>query len=283
MTTAPATSVPDQSAPQTSPHAALLLRTRPARPGPFSAVLTHFWRVTRSFKHHPAQLLDVILMPLIFLLMFTYLFGGAFAGSTREYLQYFLPGVLVQTVTLMTVYTGTALSMDITKGIFDRFRTLPFWQPATIVGNLLGDVVRYVIALTITIGVGILMGFRPDSFPATLLAVALLILFAFSVSWMFAALGIVAKAPESVSSTSMVVIFPLVFTSNIFVDPSTMPGWMQAIVSVNPISHATTATRGLMHGTATSGELALVLITSGAIIAVFAPLTMWLYARRVQR
>ncbi|RCV48051.1 ABC transporter permease [Marinitenerispora sediminis] len=282
MTTAPVPT-PRPPADETL-RSALAVRARPRRPNALSASLTHGWRTLTKFRNSPAQLIDIVLMPVVFLLMFTYLFGGAFAGSTREYLQFFLPGILVMTVVLMTVYTGTALNTDITKGIFDRFRTLPFWQPATIVGNLLGDVVRYTIALTITTGLGLLLGFRPAAgVTGVLLTMLLLILFGFSVGWIFAALGVVVRSPESVSGTSMIVMFPLIFTSNVFVQTATMPGWMQAVVSVNPVSHATTAARGLMHGTATAGQLGLVLATCAALIAVFAPLTMYLYRNKNQR
>ncbi|MFF7527744.1 ABC transporter permease [Streptomyces bobili] len=258
---------------------ALTSQIRPSRPNPLTAVRVSAWRTMRKMKHYGvAVLFDVTLMPIIFLLTFTYLFGGAFAGSTKEYLQYFLPGVLVQTVVMPTVYTGTALNMDITKGIYDRFRTLPFWQPATIVGSLLGDVVRYVLALTTTMSVGLALGFRPDGGVGGVLAAMLLLLvFALSVSWIFAALGVVAKAPETVSGTSMLVMFPLVFTSNIFVEPDTMPGWMEAIVEINPVSDAATAVRGLVHGNASGADIGSVLLACAIITAIFAPLTMYLY------
>ncbi|MFF4159699.1 ABC transporter permease [Streptomyces sp. NPDC001678] len=260
-------------------RAALAVRARPGRPNPFTAIWVTAWRTLRKMKHYGvAVLFDVTLMPVIFLLTFTYLFGGAFAGSTKEYLQYFLPGVLVQAVVMPTVYTGTSLSMDITKGIYDRFRTLPFWQPAVIVGSLLGDLVRYVLALVTTLGVGLALGFRPDGGTGGVIAaLLLLLLFAVSVSWIFAALGVVAKTPETVSGTSMLVMFPLVFTSNIFVEPDTMPGWMEHVVDVNPVSDAATAVRGLVHGTATAGQVGWVLLACGVITAVFAPLTMHLY------
>lgn len=262
-------------------RAVLSTSARPPGPRPLAATLTHTWRGMMAFKHYPAQLIDIILLPFIFLLMFTYLFGGAFAGSTGQYLQFFLPGVAVQSVILMTVYTGTALNTDINKGVFDRFRTLPFWQPATIAGSLLGDIVRYVIALTMTIGLGVLLGFRPSAGPlGVVLAMLVLIVFAFSVSWIFAALGVVVSVPERVSGTSMIVIYPLLFTSNIFASPETMPGWMQVVVQINPMSHAATASRGLMHGTATLGQVGWSLLISVLIIAVFAPLTMHLYRNK---
>ncbi|MWK36509.1 ABC transporter permease [Actinomadura sp. J1-007] len=236
-----------------------------------------------AFKHFPQQLVDMVLFPFIFLLVFTYLFGGAISGSTREYLQLFVPGILVQTVVMMSVYTGTALNTDITKGVHDRFRTLPFWQPATIVGNVLGDLVRYVIALTVTFLLGLALGFRPDGPAGVLLVLPVLLYFAFAVSWIFTALGVVAARPETVSSTSMIVVFPLVFASNVFVPEGSMPGWMEAFVNVNPISHATTAARGLLHGTASSGDIGLVLATSTVLIVAFGPLTMRLYARKTDR
>lgn len=255
---------------------------RPPRPGPLAASLTHLWRAVAIFRHHPAQLIDMVLFPFIFLLVFTHLFGGAIGGSTGKYLQLFLPGILVQTVVMMSVYTGTSLNTDITKGIFDRFRTLPFWQPATIVGSLLADMLRYVVALILTIALGVALGFR-GSFTGTVLAVFVLILFAFGVSWIFTTLGVVAKTPETVASTSMIVLFPLVFTSNIFVPTDTMPRWMQIIADANPMSFAATAARGLMHDTATFGQIAWVVGVSVGLVVVFGPLTMAAYHRRKGR
>ncbi|MFV2104790.1 ABC transporter permease [Micromonospora sp. LOL_024] len=262
---------------------ALSVQRKPSRPGPLSASLTFLWRAASTFRHHPAQLVDMILFPFIFLVVFTYLFGGAIGGSTADYLQFFLPGILVQTVVMMSVYTGTALNTDITKGIFDRFRTLPFWQPATIVGSLLADMGRYLVALTLTIACGVLLGFRPDSVLGSIAAVGMLIVFAFGVSWIFTTIGVVAKAPETVASTSMIVVYPLVFISNIFVPTESMPGWMQTVANVNPMSHAATATRGLMHGTVTAEQLAWAFGLSAGLIVVFAPLTMLAYRKRKDR
>jgi ABC-2 type transport system permease protein len=262
---------------------ALASHARPKRPGPLSASLTHLWRAASTFRHHPGQLLDMVLFPFVFLLVFTHLFGGAINGSTTAYLQEFLPGILVQTVVMMSVYTGTALNTDITKGIFDRFRTLPFWQPAAIVGSLLADMGRYIVALTLTIGLGLLLGFRPASVVGCIAAVAVLIVFAFGVSWIFTTLGVVAKSPSTVASTSMIVVFPLVFASNIFVPTESMPGWMAAFANANPMSHATTAARGLMHGNATAGQIAWALGLAAALVVIFAPLTMFAYRTRKER
>jgi ABC-2 type transport system permease protein len=234
-----------------------------------------------KIKHVPEQLFDVTAFPIMFTLMFTYLFGGALAGSTGEYLQFLLPGILVQTVVFITIYTGFGLNTDITKGVFDRFRSLPIWRPAALVGALLGDVARYTIASTMVVVLGLILGFRPAGGVAgVLLSVALLLVFSFSLSWIWTALGLILRTPNSVMGVSMMVLFPLTFVSNIFVDPQTMPSWLQAVVGANPISHLVTAVRGLMDGTVTAGQIGWVLLASGALVAVFGPLTMYLYRNK---
>jgi len=231
-----------------------------------------------KIKHVPMQLFDVTAFPIMFVLLYTYLFGGALAGSPQEYLQALLPGILVMTVSWITMYTGQALNTDISKGVFDRFRSLPIWRPAVLVGMLLADAVRYTMASAVIIGLGIILGFRPDGgVVGVLLAVALLLVFAFSLSWVWTAVGLKMPTPEAVLQISMTILFPLTFASNVFVDPSTMPGWVQGFVNNNPITHLATAARGLMHGTPVGTEVVWVLLWSGALVAVFAPLTMRLY------
>ena len=262
-------------------HSVLSSRARPQRPNALSASLTFGWRALLKIKHVPEQLFDVTAFPIMFTLIFTYLFGGALAGSTGEYLHYLLPGILVQTVVFITIYTGFGLNTDITKRVFDRFRSLPIWRPAALVGALLGDAARYTMASTMVIVLGLLLGFRPDGgVPGVLLSVALLLVFSFGLSWIWTALGLVLRTPNSVMGVSMMVLFPLTFASNIFVDPRTMPPWLEVIVGANPITHLATAVRGLMHGTATTGQIDWVLLTSGVLVAVFAPLTMYLYRNK---
>jgi ABC-2 type transport system permease protein len=233
-----------------------------------------------KIKHVPEQLLDVTITPVLFLLMFTYLFGGAVAGSTSDYLEYLLPGVLVQSVLFTCVYSGVTLNTDVTKGVVDRFRSLPIWRPAPLVGAVLGDSARYLLAGAIVVVVGVIMGFRPDEGPLGVVASILLTtVFAFGLSWAFTTLGLVLRAPNAVLNTGFMTLFPLVFLSNIFVEPSTLPGWLEAFVDVNPISHLVTAVRGLMEGGASAGDLALVLGEAAALTAVFAPLTVRLYRR----
>jgi daunorubicin/doxorubicin transport system permease protein len=272
---------PAQPLREESLHSVLSARTRPSRPSALSASLTFGWRALLKIKHVPEQLFDVTAFPIMFTLIFTYLFGGALAGSTNEYLHYLLPGILVQTVVFITIYTGFGLNTDITKGVFDRFRSLPIWRPAALVGALLGDAARYTMASTMVIVLGLVLGFRPDGgVLGVVLSVALLLVFSFSLSWIWTALGLVLRTPNAVMGVSMMVLFPLTFASNIFVDPRTMPPWLETIVGANPITHLATAVRGLMHGTATASQIGWVLLTSGLLIAVFAPLTMYLYRNK---
>lgn len=261
--------------------AALPRGARPPRPSAISASLTFGWRALLKIKHVPEQLIDVIFIPVLFTLLFTYLFGGAFAGSTATYLQYVLPGTLTMTLLLVSVYTGVGLNTDITKGVFDRFRTLAIWRPAAVAGALLGDTARNTIAAVIVIAIGLAMGYRPGGGPAGVLAaVALLLVFSFSLAWMWTALGLLVRTPSAVSNISLLVVFPLTFASNVFVDPHTMPHWLRAFVETNPVSHLVTAERALMDGTASVDHIAWVLLASTALVLVFAPLTMRLYRNK---
>ena len=261
-------------------RAAVASSARPARPSPVRASFTLGWRAVLKVKHVPEQLFDVTAFPIMFTLMFTYLFGGALAGSPREYLQQLLPGILVQTVLFITIYTGMTLNGDIEKGVFDRFRSLPIWRPAVLAGAMLGDIARYATAAGVALALGYVLGYRPDGGAVGVVTgLALLLVFAFSVSWVFTALGLVVRTPQAVMSASMVVLFPLTFATNIFVSPATMPGWMQGVVDVNPISHLVTAVRGLMAGDPTAGQVLYVLVASAIVTGIFAPLTVRLFNR----
>ena len=262
-------------------RSALSDRKRPPRANALSASLTFGWRALLKIKHVPEQLFDVTAFPIMFTLIFTYLFGGAIAGSTGEYLQFLLPGILVQTVVFITIYTGFGLNTDITKGVFDRFRSLPVWHPAALVGALIGDAARYAMASAMVIVLGLILGFRPEGGVAgVLLSVALLLVFSFSLSWIWTALGLILRTPNAVMGVSMMVLFPLTFASNIFVDPKTMPNWLETTVGANPVTHLATAVRGLMHGTVTAGQIGWVLLISAALVVIFAPLTMYLYRNK---
>jgi ABC-2 type transport system permease protein len=260
---------------------ALASAPRPPRASPLSAALTFGWRGMLKVKHVPEQLLDVTITPVMFVLMFTYLFGGAIAGSTSEYLEYILPGILVMSVLFTTVYSGVALNTDLTKGVVDRFRSLPIWRPAPLVGALLGDSVRYLVAGTVIVVLGVILGYRPDAgVGGVIAALALVIVFAFGLSWVFTTLGLLLRSPNAVMNAGFMGIFPLTFLSNVFVDPDTLPSVLEDVVNANPISILATASRGLMDGGASGGDIAIVLGTAAALTAVFAPITTRLYRSR---
>lgn len=260
----------------TVPEQTPLPRPRAARNS-----LTMGWRALLKARHEPELMTDAIGIPVLFTLLFTYLFGGALSGSTDQYLRFLLPGTLVMSILLITVSAGLSLNNDRTSGTLDRFRSLPIWQPAVIAGGLIGDVARYLFATGLVVGIGLLMGYRPGGGAGgVLLAVALVLVFGFSVSWIWTSLGLVLRSAQAVSVISFAVQVPLTFASNVFVDPATMPGWLQAFVKVNPVSHLVTAERALMNGTAAASQVGWVLLASAVLIAVFAPLTMLLYRSR---
>lgn len=253
---------------------------RPAHPTPLAASAAFTWRALLKIKHVPMQLFDVTAFPIMFTLLFTYLFGGALEGSTQQYIQFLLPGILVLSVTWITMYTGMALKTDLSKGVFDRFRSLPIWRPAVLVGMLTADAIRYALASIVILVLGLIIGFRPDGGAlGVLAAIGLVLLFSFSLSWAWTAMAFRVKTPESVLQLAMSVLFPLAFASNVFVDPSTMPGWVQAFVDVNPITHLVDAARGLMQGGAAGEPSLYVLLWSAGLLAVFGPLTMRQYNR----
>ena len=259
---------------------ALAAGPRPPRASALSAVLAFGWRGMLKVKHVPEQLLDVTITPVMFVLMFTYLFGGEVAGSTSAYLEYILPGILVMSVLFTTVYSGISLNTDLTKGVVDRFRSLPVWRPAPLVGALVGDAARYVLAGTVIVVLGLILGFRPDAgVGGVVAALALVVVFSFGLSWAFTVLGLVLRSPNATMNAGFMSIFPLTFLSNVFVDPETLPRGLEAFVDVNPISHLATASRGLMEGYDVTGDIVFSLVTAVVLTAVFAPLTAKLYRR----
>jgi len=211
-------------------------------------------------------------------LLMTYLFGGALAGSVEEYVQQLIPGILVLTIAMISSYTALGLNTDISKGLFDRFRTLPFWRPAVLVGALLGDTIRYTMAAMVVIVLGLVLGFHPETgLSGVLLSLGVLLVFAFSLSWVWTTLALLVDNPESVMMISGMTTFPLTFISNVFVDPATMPAFLQKFVYINPVSLTATAIRGLMHGNVTITQIGTMFLSCVILIMVFAPLTMYLY------
>ena len=253
---------------------------RPQRASAASAALAFGWRGMLKIKHVPEQLIDVTITPVMFVLMFTYLFGGAIAGSTSAYLDFVLPGVLVVAVTFTTVYAGIAINTDMTKGVLDRFRSLPIWSPAPLVGSLLGDCVRYLLAATVIMVLGFILGFNaPNGLPGVLAAVGLVIVFSFALSWVFTTMGLVMRSPNAVMNAGFMAIFPLTFLSNVYVEEDTLPAGLKAFVEANPFTHLVTASRDLMSGTLQAENLIVVLGTAVVLTAIFLPLTTRLYRR----
>ena len=254
---------------------------RPATPSAFSNALVFGWRAVLKFKHVPEQLFDLVMTPIMFTLLFTFVFGGALAGSPRDYLQFFLPGILVQTVVFNAVYSGMGLSTDLGKGLFDRFRSLPIWSLSPFAGLMVGDVLRHVIAGAIILVIGLLLGYQPEGgILGVLGAFVLLVAIGFGMGWVFIVLGLMIRTPTAVMTLGFAFLFPLVFASNIMVEPVTMPGWLRAFVDVNPVSLMTTAVRGLLKGSANFNEVAMALVAPVVLTVLLAPLTLWLYRRR---
>ncbi len=254
---------------------------RPPRPSAFASALVFGWRAVLKFKHVPEQLFDLVMTPIMFTLLFTFVFGGALAGSPQEYLQFFLPGILVQTVIFNSVYSGVALCTDLQKGLFDRFRTLPIWSLAPFAGLMVGDILRHAIAGGIILGIGLLLGYRPDAGLVGVLG-AFLLLFAvgFGTGWIFMTIGLFVTTPMTLMTFGFTLIFPLVFASNIMVEPDTMPGWLGAFVDANPVSHIATALRGLLGGDVVLSQIGLALLAPAVITLTLAPVVLVLYRRR---
>ena len=209
------------------------------------------------------------------------LFGGALAGSSKAYVQYFLPGILVQTVVFNAMYSGIGLSTDLGKGLFDRFRSLPIWSLSPFAGLMVGDFLRHSIASAIILTIGLLLGYRPEAgILGVIGAWALILAIGFGVGWIFLVLGLVMRTPSTVMTMAFTGTMPLVFASNIMVDPATMPGWLRLFVQLNPVSSMTTAMRGLMGGGLTLSQVGYALLAPALLTLVLAPLTVRLYRRR---
>lgn len=271
------------TASQADPIDALLATGRSrTRAGAVVASATFGRRALLKIKHDPKQLVDSAAIPILFTVLFTYLFGGAISGSTGDYLTTLLPGVLSMSIAVVTMYGGARLAQDVRDGAFDRFRGLPIWRGAFVLGGLLSDAVRYLFAAGIVLGLGTVMGYRAGGgVPGVIGATALVIGFGLSLSLLWAALALLVRDPAVVISIANAVLIPLSFASNIFVQPRTMPGWLRAVVDVNPLSHVATAARDLMNGTGgAAGPVAWSLVAMAVIAAVCGPIALSLYARQ---
>ncbi|WP_028562318.1 ABC transporter permease [Paenibacillus pinihumi] len=243
--------------------------------------LTMAYRGLLKIRRTPEQLFDVTLQPIVFTLMFAYIFGGAISGNVENYLPVIIPGILVQTVITSSIVTGVQLREDMDKGVFDRFKSLPIARIAPLAGALLADTIRYTIATVLTFTMGYILGYRPEAgIGYVAIAAVLVIACAWAISWIFAFFGVIARTASSVQGISMIILFPLTFVSNAFVPVDTMPGWLQWFSGINPVSHLVTAVRNLTNTGTAGTDLIITLIGAAVIVAIFAPLTVRAYMRR---
>ncbi|SEL07031.1 ABC-2 type transport system permease protein/oleandomycin transport system permease protein [Streptacidiphilus jiangxiensis] len=238
------------------------------------------WRNLVQIKHNPMELMDLSIQPVMFLLLFTYVFGGQMSGSTHAYLNFALAGIIVQNGLFATLSTAVGLNNDIQKGVFDRLRSLPIARSAPLAGRVAADLVKQLWSMLLMLGIGVALGFRPHSAVGVLGAAALMLVFALAMSWLSVLIGMLASSPEKVQMMAFVVMFPLTFSSSAFVSPSTMPGWMQAWVKVNPVTSLVDAMRALLDGGPLAASLTHTLLWAAALAAVFFPLALRAYQRR---
>ena len=239
------------------------------------------YRGLLKVRRTPEQLIDVTLQPILFTLMFAYLFGGAIAGNVHSYLPIIIPGILAQTILTGSVAIGVNLRDDMDKGVFDRFRSLPVARIAPLAGALIADAIRYVIVTVLTFSMGYIMGMRPQAgFMGVLEASGLVIFFAWCTSWIFAFFGVIAKTATGVQGISMIILFPLTFLSNAFVPVNTLPKPLKWFAEVNPVSHLVNAIRTLLEQGKTSNDFWLSIIGALVIMAVFSFVTVKAYTRK---
>jgi daunorubicin/doxorubicin transport system permease protein len=224
--------------------------------------------------------LDVIVIPVVFTLLFTYLFGGALTGSPHRYLQFHPPQHARHGRLARHHVCRDRPGHRPGEGHHRPVLCPAYWRLAPVTGALLGDIARYLLAAGLVVALGLAIGYRPDGGALGILAgIGLLLIFALTLSWAWTTLGLLLRTPQAVMSAATVVLLPLTLASNVFVAPHTMPGWLQALVSVNPVSHLVSAERALMAGHPAAGPMAWALLASAALAAVFAPVTAWLYGR----
>jgi oleandomycin transport system permease protein len=264
---------------ETAPAGVLPRRVRPIEGLRHTFTLT--WRVLVQIKHNPMELMDFSVQPIMFVLLFTYVFGGQMAGSPKEYVQYMLAGIMVQNALFATLNTGMGLNMDITKGVFDRLRSLPIAQAAPLASRIVSDSVKQAWSIVLILSVGLLIGFRPVSAFGVVEAFALVLIFTLAFAWVAVLIGLIASEPEKVMIFGFTTVFPLSFTSTAFVRLETMPGWLQAWAKVNPVSNLADASRGMLAGGPILSPAVKSLLWAAAIIAVAAPLAVRVLRRRV--
>jgi ABC-2 type transport system permease protein len=264
--------------------AALVARTRPRTTiaETVSQTLIMAWRALKKMRRNPEQFFDVTIQPLLFTAMFAYIFGGAISGSVASYLPLLIPGIVAQTVLTTCMSTGVQLREDMEKGVFDRFKALPMARIAPLAGPMVADLVRYLIAASLTFVMGVILGYRPGGGVLGVLGAILLAIFTgWALAWIFTFIGTVAKSARAVQGMSMMILFPLTFLSNAFVPVTSLPGWLAAFVKINPVSHLVSATRDLANHGAVSSQAGWTLLAGLVVIAIFAPLSVRSYRRHM--
>jgi oleandomycin transport system permease protein len=255
------------------------------RVGPLQGLRQTFslaWRTLVQIKHNPAELIDFSIQPLMFLLLFTYVFGGAIGGSPKAYLMFALPGIMVQNALFATLNTATGLSTDLEKGFFDRLRSLPIARFAPLAGRMLADIAKQAWALVMLLVLGLILGFRAGTSPLGVLAAfGLVLVVTLALSWALVLVGMLAANPEKVQIFGFVVLFPLTFISDAFVRTTSMPGWLQAFSKANPVSILADAMRGLMVSGPAATPVVESLLWAVGFTVVFAPLAVRAFKRRV--
>jgi ABC transporter DrrB family efflux protein len=272
------------SAPSPGPKTVLGTELAP-RVSPVDGVrqsLTLAWRTVVQVRHNPWELSDFSIQPIMFVLLFTYVFGGAIMGDTEQYLTFMLPGMLAMNMLFVTLYVGQGLNTDLTKGVFDRLRSLPIARWAPLAGRILADQVKQLWSILLVLAIGMILGFRLENGILGLLGtIVLLLVFAAAFSWVAVLVGVMAKDAERVQIFGFTALFPVTFVSSVFVPMETMPGWLQAWVKVNPVSILSDAGRGMMLGGPVATPVMQSLLWAAAIAAVFAPLSVRAFKRRV--
>ena len=245
-------------------------------------ITTLAWRALIKMSRNPEQLVDVTFMPILFTVMFGLMFGGAVSGSTAHYLPTLIPGIIAMTTITACVAAGIQLRDDMDKGVFDRFRSLPIARIAPLAGPMMADLARYAIAAGITLTVGVVMGYRPGGgVPGVFAGVVLAVITGWSIAWIFLWIGTRARSAGAVQGMSMMIMFPLAFLSNAFVPVDSLPGWLQVVTRVNPVSHVVSALRDLMNDGAVTAQVGWALLGCATVAAFFIPLTVRSYSRRV--
>ena len=247
-----------------------------------SQITTLAWRALIKMSRTPEQLVDVTFMPILFTVMFGLMFGGAVSGSTAHYLPTLIPGIIAMTTITACVGAGIQLREDMDKGVFDRFRSLPIARIAPLAGPMMADLARYAIAAVVTLTVGVVMGYRPGGgVPGVFAGIVLAVITGWSIAWIFLWIGTKARSAGAVQGMSMMIMFPLAFLSNAFVPVDSLPGWLQVVTRVNPVSHVVSALRDLMNDGAVTAQVGWALLGCAAVAAIFIPLAVRSYSRQV--